>query len=170
VSYFGQVLLIDDDPAEKPAQPGVCAGDTLDAAMALPYWRADISRHPVIIVHLVGADGIQLPDVESLIRIVDGFIAKRERVAVVYDLTGSKPDAQRRQLLVTWLRENADKLSRYVIASAVVAPTAFHHGILVATLWFVKPKAPLMVFGDRPAAMHWAIAQAQRDGLTGLMK
>src|SRR5271155_5536769 len=113
--------------------------------MALPYWLADTSRYPLIVVHLVGADGIQQADHESLIRIVEGLIVKRERVVVVYDLTGSRPDAQRRQLLVTWLRANSEKLSRYVIASAIVAPTAFHRGILVATLWFIKPRTPVEV-------------------------
>jgi|SRR5580693_2736035 hypothetical protein len=138
--------------------------------MALPYWRADTKRYPLIVVHLVGADGIQQPDVESLIRIVDGLIEKRDRVVVVYDLTDSRPDAQRRQLLVTWLRENMEKVSRYVVASAIVAPTAFHRGILVATLWFVHIKTPMEVFGNRPAAVGWAIDQGQRAGLSGLMK
>jgi hypothetical protein len=137
--------------------------------MALPFWHADTSRFPLMIVHLVGADGVQQPDVESLIRIVDGLIERRERVAVVYDLTGSRPDAKRRQLLVTWLRENDEKLSRYVVASAFVAPTALHRGILVATFWFIKPRTPVKIFGHRPAAMHWAIAQGQSAGLSGFM-
>jgi hypothetical protein len=136
--------------------------------MAVPHWRADISRYPLIIVHLVGADGIQQPDAESLIRIVDGLIEKRGRVVVVYDLTHSMPDAQRRQRLVTWLRENMEELSRYVVASAIVAPTAFHRGILVATFWFIKPTTPVEVFGDRPAAMLWAIAQGRIAGLGDL--
>ncbi|MGO9837547.1 MAG: hypothetical protein ACLP1X_25430 [Polyangiaceae bacterium] len=138
--------------------------------MAVPYWCADTSRYPLIVVHLVGADGVQQPDAESLIRIVNGLIERRERVAVVYDLTDSKPDAQRRQLLVTWLRENLDQMSRYVVASAVVAPTAFHRGIIVATFWFVNPKTPVEVFGTRPAAMRWATAQGHRAGLSGLAK
>jgi hypothetical protein len=137
--------------------------------MALPYWHADTSRSPLILVHLVGADGVQQPDVESLIRIVDGLIEKRERVVVVYDITDSRPDAQRRQLLVAWLRENNEKLSRYVVASAIVAPTAFHRGILVATFWFIKPNTPVEVFSHRPAAMHWAISQGQSAGLSGLI-
>lgn len=137
--------------------------------MALPYWHADTSRYPLIFVHLVGADGVQQPDVESLIRIVEGLVEKRERVVVVYDITDSRPDAQRRQLLVTWLRENNEKLSRYVVASAIVAPTAFHRGILVATFWFIKPKTPVEVFSHRPAAMHWAITQGQSAGLSGLI-
>jgi hypothetical protein len=137
--------------------------------MALPYWHADTSRYPLIFVHLVGADGVRQPDVESLIRIVDGLMEKRERVVVVYDITDSRPDAQRRQLLVTWLREKNEKLSRYVVASAIVAPTAFHRGILVATFWFIKPKTPVEVFSHRPAAMHWAITQGQSAGLSGLI-
>ncbi len=137
--------------------------------MALPHWLADTSRYPLIVVHLVGADAIQQPDHTSLIRIVEGLIEKRERVVVVYDLTGSRPDAQRRQILVTWLKENSEKLSRYVIASAIVAPTAFHRGILVATLWFIKPRTPVEICSDRSAALRWAVAQGQRAGLTGLM-
>jgi hypothetical protein len=138
--------------------------------MALPYWHADTARSPLILVHLVGADGVQQPDVESLIGIVEGLIEKRERVVVVYDITDSRPDAQRRQLLVTWLRQNNTKLSRYVVASAIVAPTAFHRGILVATLWFIKPMAPVEVFGDREAATLWAIQKGQSAGLNGLTK
>jgi len=137
--------------------------------MALPSWLADTGRHPLIVVHLVGADGIQQPDHESLIRIVEGLIEKRERVVVVYDLTGSKPRATRRRLLVTWLRENKENLSRYVVASAIVAPTAFHRGVLVATFWFIKPSTPVEVFDDRPAAIQWAIAQARSAGLSGFI-
>jgi hypothetical protein len=136
--------------------------------MTLPYWRADTSRHPLIVLRLVGADGVQQPDFESLIRIADGLIEKRERVVVVYDLTGSKPDAQRRQLLVTWLRENMANLSPWVVASAIMAPTAFHRGVLVATFWFIKPKTPVEVFGQLPEAIDWAIAQGQLAGLRGL--
>jgi hypothetical protein len=136
--------------------------------MASPYWQADTSRQPLVIVHLVGADGIQLPDVDSLIRVVEGFIEKRERIVVVYDLTGSKPDTHRRQLLVSWLSEHVALLSRYVVASALVAPTPFHRGLLVTTFWVVSPRAPLQVFGDRAAAIEWAIAQGQRAALSGL--
>ncbi len=138
--------------------------------MALPYWRADTSRFPLIIVHLVGADGVQQPDFESLIRIANGLIEKREQVVVVYDLTDSKPDAQRRKVLVTWLSENLEKMSPYVVASAIVAPLALHRGVLVATFWFIKPTRPVEIFGDRAAAIHWAIAQGQSAGLSGLVK
>lgn len=137
--------------------------------MALPYWQPDTSRYPLIVIRLVGADGIQQPDPQSLIRIVEGLIEKGERVVVVYDLTDSKPDAQRRRILVTWLRKNREKLSRCVIASAIVAPTGFHRGVLVSTFWFIKPKAPVEVFGHREAAMDWAITQGQRAGLRGLL-
>ena len=123
--------------------------------MALPYWHADTSRYPLIFVHLVGADGVRQPDVESLIRIVDGLMEKRERVVVVYDITDSRPDAQRRQLLVTWLRENNEKLSRYVVASAIVAPTAFHRGILV----------PL--FGSSSRKRRWRSLATARPRCTG---
>ena len=145
-------------------------GDTLLRAMPPPFWQADTSRHPLIVVHLVGADGVQQPDVESLVRIVEGFIERRERIVVVYDLTDSKPDTKRRQFLVSWLSENVERLSRYVVASALVAPTPFHRGLLVTTFWVVNPKAPLKVFGDRPSAIQWAITQGQLAALSGLAK
>jgi len=138
--------------------------------MPLPYWQADTSRYPLITVYLLGAEGDQQPDVDSLTRIVEGLIAKGEKVVVVYDLTGSKPDARRRQLLVTWLRKNRQELSRCVVASAIVAPTPFHRGLLVATFWFIKPLRPVEVFDDRPAATNWAIVQGRRAGLKGLAK
>ncbi len=151
------------------AEP-VGAHGTLPAPMGPPCWQADTSRHPLIVVHLVGGDGIQQPDPQSLIRIVEGLIEKGERVVVVYDLTGAKPDAQRRRLLVTWLRNNREKLSRCAIASAIVARTAFHHGVLVAAFWFVKPRAPVKVFSDRHSAIDWAILQGQGAGLNGFTR
>src|SRR5580704_8457155 len=122
--------------------------------MASPYWHADTSRYPLIVVHLVDADGVQQPDVNSLIHIVEGFIEKRERIVVVYDLTHSKPDTKRRQLLVSWLSENISMLSRYVVASALVAPTPFHRGLLVTTFWVVSLRRPRRGdrVGDRPGA------------------
>jgi hypothetical protein len=136
--------------------------------MALPYWQADTSHFPLIVVHLVGAGGAQQAGPESFIQVVQGLIEKRERIVIVYDLTHSKPDAHRRQLVVSWLRKNRANLSCYVIASAIVAPTAFHRGVLVAIFWFIKPRMPVQIFDDRDAAMRWATAQLQRMGLTGI--
>jgi hypothetical protein len=133
--------------------------------MPAPRWRTDTSHHLLVIVHLVGGDGAEQPDPQSLIRIVDGLIEKRERVVVVYDLTGSEPDAKRRQLLVHWLSESAEKLARYVVTSGIVAPTPFHRGLLIATFWFVKPKVPVELFGDRASAISWAIARGKDAGL-----
>jgi hypothetical protein len=136
--------------------------------MPLPHWQADTTRHPLVLVHLVGADGVQKPDPQSLMRIVEGLIEKRERVVVVYDLTGSKPDATRRRLLVTFLRKHSDSMSRWIVASAIVAPTGFLRGVLVSTFWFIKPKVPVEVFGHRQPALDWAVAQGRRAGLSGL--
>jgi hypothetical protein len=135
--------------------------------MVLPYWTADTKAHPVVVVHLVHGDGGQQSHPESFVRVIHGIIEKREPVVVIYDLTGSRPDAQRRRLVVNWLKQNSESLTRYVRASAIVAPTPFHRGILVAIFWFIKPTRPLEVFADRPAAMRWALAQSQHAGLTG---
>jgi hypothetical protein len=134
-----------------------------------PYWQADKSRRPLVVVSLVGADGVQQPDVESLIHIADALVEGHERTVVVWDLTGSKPDTRRRQLLVKWLRENGDKYARSVAASAFVAPTTFHRALLTTTFWFVKPKRPVAIFADRPRALSWAISEGRRAGLSGLM-
>jgi hypothetical protein len=65
--------------------------------MVLPHWTADANAYPVIVVHLVGAHGPQQSHPESFVRVVHGIIEKREPVVVIYDLTGSRPDAQRRR-------------------------------------------------------------------------
>jgi hypothetical protein len=61
-----------------------------------------------------------------------------------------------------------ENLSPWAVASAIVAPTAFHRGVLVATFWFIKPRTQVEVFGQRPEAIDWAIAQGQLAGLSGL--
>jgi hypothetical protein len=134
--------------------------------MVLAYWTAKTSAYPVIVVHLVDGDGGQQSHPEGFVRVIEGILEKREPVVVVYDLTDSRPDAQRRRRVVTWLRQNHERLTRYIIASAIVAPTAFHRGILVAVFWFIKPQRPLEVFADRPAAVRWAVAQGHHAGLT----
>jgi hypothetical protein len=150
----------------SPSQKLSCGRRLLWRAMAIPYWTADTNAYPVIVVHLVGAPGPQQSHPESFVRVVHGIIEKREPVVVIYDLTGSRPDAQRRRLVVNWLKQNSESLTRYVLASAIVAPTPFHRGILVAIFWFIKPTRPVEVFADRPAAMLWSIDQSQRSGLT----
>jgi len=105
------------------------------------------------------------PDLPALIADLDALLARRERIVIAMDLTGAAPDAGRRKATVDWLKKNQAALERYVVAFALVAPSAFHRGLFVATQWFVKMPNPVEVFGDLSSALAWSHEKMHAAGL-----
>jgi hypothetical protein len=130
-----------------------------------PHWIADRSRAPVVVLRVVGGGGRERPDFESFLLAAEQLLARAERVVIVQDLTHANPDAQRRKRLVEWTRANLGGLQRYMVAYAVVAPTAFHRGLIVATRWFIQPTQPFEVFATLDEALVWARSLAKETGL-----
>lgn len=75
---------------------------------------------------------------------------------VVLDLTAAQPDAQKRQQLVTWLREHGSSIRGQIKAIAFVAPSTFLRGALTAVRWFMSDRVLLSeVFETRTEALRW---------------
>jgi hypothetical protein len=118
----------------------------------------DVSRRPLVVLHLDDASGIEAPDFDTMLASLGQLkaLAVREKLYVVLDLTGSRPDAQRRQRLVDWLRKDGLALRPRIEAFAVVAPSAFLRGALTAVRWFFPERLRSSeVFETRAAALDW---------------
>jgi hypothetical protein len=121
-------------------------------------WVLDVSRRPLVLLHLDDTSGVDAPDFESLLASLGQLraLARREKLFVVLDLTGSRPDAQRRQRLVEWLRSEGLALRPRIEAFAIVAPSAFLRGALTAVRWFFPERLVVSeVFHTRAAALDW---------------
>ncbi|MCB9597027.1 MAG: hypothetical protein H6719_30165 [Sandaracinaceae bacterium] len=130
-------------------------------------WEADFDEWPVAGVRLQGAGSSAAP-FESFTDAVDAILRREERCAIVLDLTGASPDANRRRLTAAALDARHEPLERWVVAGALVVPSPVHRGILTAVQW-LNPR-PLRVawetFGTPADARAWARTQlrdAARD-------
>lgn len=134
--------------------------------MAVPVWRLDTSRFPLLVASVAGGDGRTPPELSSVTRILDEVAALRGKRAIVVDLTFAVPDASRRRLFIEWNKANWSSIRGEVLAIACVAPGAFQRSILTALLWFIQPACPIEVFDRRDAALSYALCVLQEKGLS----
>lgn len=124
----------------------------------MPRWLLDASRTPVLVVHLDDASGLRAPEFDTLLTVLDEVkdVAAERPTWLVLDLSGARPDAQRRRRLVTWIQQQGPKLREDVRALAVVAPSAFLRGAFIAVHWFFSEHAhKSQAFETREQAHAW---------------
>lgn len=134
--------------------------------MAVPVWRLDSTRFPLVIANVVGGDGRTPPELGSLTRILDELRSLRGKRVVVVDLTFAVPDASRRKLVVDWAKANWASTRGEILAIACIAPGAFQRSILTAMLWFVQPLCPVEVFEQGDAAVRYAQGVLEKNGFS----
>ena len=110
--------------------------------MRLAVWQLDVSEWPVAVLALDRADGDDA-DFASFLRCAEEGLARRQRYAIVIDLTGNKADARRRAKLASWFADHRAEAVRYVIAMAVVARNPLERGVMTAMVWLSPPPFPL---------------------------
>ena len=112
----------------------------------------------MVVVHLDDPSGRVVPDFESLftVRARVKQLALGGPLDLVLDLTGARPDAERRRRLAEWLQVDAVPIRHRIRAFAIVAPSAFLRGSITAMRWFF-PERMLHseVFDTRAAALAW---------------
>lgn len=133
--------------------------------MGTPAWRLDASRFPLVLAHVVSGDGRTAPELASITRVLDELAMIRGPRVVVVDLTYALPDAARRKLFVDWTKGHWASIRTELLAVACVAPGAFQRSILTGLLWFIQPACPIETFERRDAAMTWAAAVLDSNGL-----
>ena len=133
--------------------------------MAAPRWIVDTSAMPVVVLRLP-AGAKETSDLSALFSDFGAVLERRERFVLIIDLSQTNPDAARRKRIIEWIQAHIDAVRRYVVANALVAPTAFHRGIIVAATWFVKSDIPVEVFGDFGSAIQWANERVRLYGLS----
>jgi hypothetical protein len=121
----------------------------------------------VVLLHVVGGDGVSPPDEESLYETAETLLEVPQRRAVVLDLTRTSPTAKRRKKSFEWGKTNLERIVRVTACFAVVAPGAVQRGVITAARWFVEMPLPVEVFASTAPAFEWAAALAEREGLSG---
>jgi hypothetical protein len=134
--------------------------------MAVPVWRLDVSRYPLVHASVIGGDGRTPPDLASVTRILDELAAMRGKRVIVVDLTYAVPDASRRKLLIDWTKTHWASLRGELLAVACIAPGAFQRSIITALLWFIQPSCPVETFSNREAATAWAKSALDAKGIS----
>ncbi len=129
-----------------------------------PRWIVDTSGWPLVLFRLPGKPK-ELPDFEAAIRDLEALLARKERFVLIQDLTYASPDATRRKRLVAWIKQNELPLKQCIVSMGIVAPTAFHRGLIQATMWFVDPVIPIEVFPSTETAVTWAQRIGREAGL-----
>jgi hypothetical protein len=127
-------------------------------ARVVATWVLDESRPPVVVLRLDDPSGREAPDFESMLTAMGQLrtLHPGRRLYVVLDLTGARPDAQRRQRLVDWLKREGATVRPRVAAFAIVAPSAFLRGALTAVRWFFPERMMHSeMFETRASALEW---------------
>lgn len=109
-------------------------------------------------IHLDDVSGKGTPDFASLLRVLDRLKALSATTPcyVVLDLTAAQPDAQKRQQIVTWMREHGASIRSQTKAIAFVAPSTFLRGALTAVRWFMAERVVQSdIFETRAEALRW---------------
>ena len=91
----------------------------------------------MLVVHLDDPSGRVAPDFESLFTALARVrqLALAGSLDLVLDLTGARPDAERRRRLAEWLKVDAMPIRHRIRAFAIVAPSAFLRGSITAMRW-----------------------------------
>src|SRR5690349_10385879 len=107
--------------------------------MAVPAWRLDASRFPLLMAHVIHGDGHTPPELASVTRVLDELAMIRGPRVLVVDLTYALPDAARRKLLIDWTKAHWASIRGELLAVACIAPGAFQRSIITGLLWFIHP-------------------------------
>jgi hypothetical protein len=133
--------------------------------MALPAWRLDATRFPLVVTYVVDGDGRSMPSLQSVTRALDKLNTLRGKKVIVVDLSESRPDAARRRLFVDWTKTHWASLRDDLLGVSCVVPSDFQRATLTGILWFVEPTCPIETFETRDAALAWAVQRLQELGL-----
>lgn len=133
--------------------------------MQQPRWIADMSQPPLAVVHFEDPTRRLVPDAGAMLVVIDEILRAGRPVAGVLDLSGIRPDAQRRAHVADYYQKRERELRRVLVALAVVAPSRILAGAVTAFTWLTRPEMPMKVFQDRTKAMAWAREVAASKGL-----
>ena len=134
--------------------------------MAVPTWRLDSSRFPLLVATVDGGDGRTPPELGSVTRILDQLSYLRGPRVVVVDLTFAMPDAARRRLFIDWTKQHWASIRGELLGVACIAPGTFQRSIITAILWFIQPACPVEAFERRDQALTWAQSVLENNGLS----
>ncbi|MGE0792207.1 MAG: hypothetical protein AB7S26_41425 [Sandaracinaceae bacterium] len=123
--------------------------------MARDGIETDETRWPIVVHRTIGIPSED--DVDRFIDAANAHLQRQEPYVVVFDNThAGRVPAYMRQRASDWLRENAPRLSRYCLGTALVFKGAALRFVMTGVMLVASHPVPHEVCGTEQEALRWA--------------
>jgi hypothetical protein len=124
------------------------------------------TTHWPLAVLVLPAD-VSAIDLTRLARSLEAIYARRARFVSITDATAvSKlPDAKARSEIGAWTKSIEAQSKRYLVANALVVPSAVARGVLTAIQWIAPPVVPTTVCATVREGATYVIEHARTSAI-----
>lgn len=111
-------------------------------------------EHPIVVCRFPAAPSNA--DMASFIRTQVELLNQRRRHGAVIDLSEMQTALPgHRKMTATYLREHAEALAEFRVATAFVSPSTFARGVVGAVMWLQRPPYDYVITASRDDALRW---------------
>jgi hypothetical protein len=125
--------------------------------------EVDESRWPMLIIRWPSGS-VTDADVEDFLTRSATHLTRGQRYASLHDgVRASGLDGKQRQRMSEYTDEHREALSRWMVAAAIVSPSAVVRGVVTAINWLSPPPFPQRQFAMRSEAEAWIQGMLSAD-------
>lgn len=118
----------------------------------------DDRDYPLLRLHARGESLDQ--DIADRCAFLERHLARKEKIALVFDTTGSRPlTARQRKLWTDWLSAHDAILRRYLAGVGIVVTNTLVRGVFTGVFWVWQPPMPYTFVARARDAEAWARAR-----------
>lgn len=118
----------------------------------------DESEFPLVRMRVYGATSDA--DLNERLSKLEGFLGRREKMALVFDSSGSQGlSAAQRKMWGDWLEKQDPFVRRYCVGCAIVVTSTFVRAVFTGVFWLWSPPVPYAFFASPSEADAWARAR-----------
>lgn len=124
--------------------------------------RIDETRWPLVVISWP-AEELEDDAIEEFIAASEARLARRELHLSLHDgIRAIGLTSKQRKRLAEHTRAMEPMLRDYMVAAAIVSPSAIVHGVVTAINWLAPPVFPQKVFSEAAEAEAWLGRQLER--------
>ncbi len=125
--------------------------------------EVDESRWPLVVIRWPRGP-VTDADVEALIALSLGHLARRERFASLHDgVRATGLDGRQRRRMADHVNAYRKPLGEWHVAAAIVVDSAIVRGIVTAINWLSPPPFPQRQFATRAEAEAWLLGMLDAE-------